>query len=289
MLQNQPTNGFMTSNLTFPTVLSIAGSDCSGGAGIQADTKTISALGAYAATAITAITIQDTLGVKEIHPVPADVVAGQIEAVMNDLDPMAVKIGMVGNGEVARAIAGTIGRWRNEGRAVVYDPVMASTYGERLMDGGALEVIKKELMGMCTLITPNLREAEVLTGRPFGTLEEMERNIACLRQWGEYAVLLKGGHLEGKEMTDLLLMPGEERPRAYRAYQIVSRNTHGTGCTLSSAIATYCALGHELPEAVGLAKVYVTEAIDQGRDIYIGKGNGPLNHFWRRRKGVPEG
>lgn len=279
MPHNQPTRESMTPKFTYTKVLSIAGSDCSGGAGIQADIKTISALGAYAATAITAITVQDTLGVKRIHPIPADIVGQQIEATLNDTGTDAIKIGMIGQGETAQAIANALGKLPRE-KTIVYDPVMASTYGQRLMDDHALEIIKKGLLKRCSLITPNLHEAEVLTGKPFGTIEEMRKNIGDLRQWGDYAVLLKGGHLEGEEMTDLLLMPGEEEPRVYRADKVDSDNTHGTGCTLSAAIATYCALGHEMPEAVRYAKEYVTKAIAEGAPIYIGKGTGPMNHFF---------
>ena len=268
----------MTELFHYPVVLSIAGSDSCGGAGIQADVKTISALGAYAATAITAITVQDTRGVKSIHPVPADVVASQVRAVMDDLHPDAVKIGMLGNASIVRAIAGEL-RHRQI-TTVICDPVMASSAGEAMMDEEALEAMKHELFPLCTLITPNLREAEVLAGRTFTNVEEMKNGIRHLCQWGNHGVLLKGGHLEGDDMVDMLLVPPASDPLMFTSTRIQSRNTHGTGCTLSSAIAALCAEGVELPDAVRQAKEYVRQAICQGSDIYIGKGTGALNHFF---------
>lgn len=263
---------------TYPVVLSIAASDSCGGAGIQADVKTISALGAYAATAVTAITVQDTMGVKAVCPVSADTVGAQIRAVMDDLHPRAVKIGMAGNAPAIRAIAAELRR--GEVKTVVCDPVMASSAGQSLMDTDALEAMKRELFPLCTLITPNLREAEVLTGKTFTTTAEMEDGIRHLCQWGDYAVLLKGGHLEGDAMVDMLLMPHSSHPLKFASPRISSRNTHGTGCTLSSAVAALCAQGMELAHAVRQAKEYVAHAIRQGSNIYIGKGAGALNHFF---------
>lgn len=268
----------MEETLRYPVVLSIAGSDSSGGAGIQADLKAISALGAYAATAITAITVQNTLGVTAIHPVPEEIVRGQIRAVADDLRPDAVKIGMVNDVRIIRAIAAEL----RQGVApvVVYDPVMVSTSGSRLIEETAIEVIKEELFPLCSLITPNLHEAEVLTGSPVRTMAEMEACVHQLTQWGDYAVLLKGGHLEGKEMKDLLLLPGETTPLAYSAPRVETKNTHGTGCSLSSAIAALLARRFSLPEAVEQAKRYVNEAIRQGAEVSIGHGHGPMNHFF---------
>ena len=184
----------------YPCILSIAGSDCSGGAGIQADLKTISALGAYAATAITAVTVQNTCGVTNVHPIPPMVVEGQIEAVMTDLSPHAVKIGMVTDSQTVRAIVRCL--LRHQPPFVIFDPVMVSTSGRQLMDTEALEAVTNELMPHCTLITPNLPEAELLLEQPIATTEEMCGAARKLLRYGCQAVLLKGGHLEGTLMTD---------------------------------------------------------------------------------------
>ena len=258
-------------------VLSIAGSDCSGGAGIQADMKTISALGGYAATAITAVTVQNTCGVRAIHPVPADIVSGQIAAVMEDIRPQAVKIGMVNDVAVIRAIVQALRACRPP---VVFDPVMVSTSGHRLIEDEAISLITAELMPLADLITPNLKEAEVLCGMPVRTVADMQEAAARLLRYGCRAVLLKGGHLEGGDMTDLLLMADEPSPRLYTSPRVESRNTHGTGCTLSSAIATLLAQGEPLPEAVEKAKEYVWQGILHGKEVEIGAGHGPLNHFF---------
>lgn len=268
----------MNDVFSYQTVLSVAGSDSSGGAGVQADVKTISALGTYAATAITAITVQNTLGVQAVHPVPANVVAGQIKAVMDDLCPQVVKIGMVNDADTVCAIASVLKLYPQV--TIIYDPVMVSTSGHRLIAEEAVEVVKAELFPLCSLITPNLREAEALVEKPFDTPDDMKTQISLLRQWGNYAVLLKGGHLKGGEMTDLLLMPDADEPLAFQSPKVDTPNTHGTGCTLSSAIASLVAQGHSLPEAIRQAKHYVTEAIRQGANVRVGYGHGPLNHFF---------
>lgn len=262
---------------TYPCILSIAGSDSSGGAGIQADLKTISALGGYAATAITAVTAQNTTGVRAIHTVPPEIVRQQIEAVMEDIRPDAVKIGMINDAETAEVIAGCLQRYRP--RFVVFDPVMVSTSGHRLIKEEAIHTLVSRLMPLATLITPNLGEAEILTGRRVARIDEMEAAAAHLLTLGCKAVLLKGGHLEGGEMCDVLRTAGDPHPRLFTARKIESPNTHGTGCTLSSAIATLLALGTNLPRAIGQAKAYVTAGIDAGKDVHIGQGHGPLNHF----------
>ena len=245
---------------TYPVVLSIAGSDCSGGAGIQADIKTISALGAYAASVITAVTVQNTRGVKAVHIVPAEIVQGQIEAVMEDLCPDAL----------------------NPHCPIVYDPVMVSTSGRKLMAKDAIQLIKEELFPLTSLITPNLDETEVLTGKKITTAEEMKEAARQLSEEYHTAVLVKGGHLEGNEMQDVLFTDGNAY--IYKEKKIESRNLHGTGCTLSSSIATYLALGLPMDQAVGKAKSYVSKAIDVGKEIIIGHGNGPLCHFWGPEK-----
>lgn len=263
---------------TYPCILTIAGSDCSGGAGIQADIKTISALGAYAASAITAVTAQNTCGVNGVFPVPAPIVQSQIEAVMTDIRPDAIKIGMVSDPGTVRTIARSLRKFHP--RHVIFDPVMVSTSGCKLMDDEAISVIVKELMPLSSLITPNLSEARVLTGKDISTVDAMEAVAGELLQWGSGGVLIKGGHLEGNQMCDVMKLRDNAQVYRFDAPKIKSKNTHGTGCTLSSAIATFCALGLPLAEAVGKAKEYVYKGIEAGKDIHIGEGHGPLNHFY---------
>lgn len=263
---------------TYPCVLTIAGSDCSGGAGIQADIKTISALGAYAASAITAITVQNTCGVTGIHPVPPSYVKGQIEAVMDDICPQALKIGMINDTKIVEVIAETLQKYQPQ--FVVFDPVMVSTSGCKLMEDEAIEAITTRLIPLATLITPNLSEAEILAGQKIRTVEEMQRQAKEMLKLGCRGVLIKGGHLEGGRMCDVLQTVGEEAPHLFAAPKVDSRNTHGTGCTLSSAIATYLALGETITDAVEKAKQYVYKGIEAGKDVCIGHGHGPLNHFY---------
>lgn len=263
---------------TYPFVLTIAGSDCSGGAGIQADIKTISALGAYAASAITAITVQNTCGVTGIHPVPPSYVKGQIEAVMDDICPQAIKIGMINDTKIVEVIAEMLQKYQPQ--FVVFDPVMVSTSGCKLMEDEAIEAITTRLIPLATLITPNLSEAEILAGQKIRTVEEMQRQAKEMLKLGCRGVLIKGGHLEGGRMCDVLQTVGEEAPHLFAAPKVDSRNTHGTGCTLSSAIATYLALGETVTDAVEKAKQYVYKGIEAGKDVCIGHGHGPLNHFY---------
>ncbi|MCF2550830.1 bifunctional hydroxymethylpyrimidine kinase/phosphomethylpyrimidine kinase [Bacteroides caecigallinarum] len=261
----------------YHTVLTIAGSDCSGGAGIQADIKTISALGCYAASAITAVTVQNTCGVSAIHPIPAEYVKSQIEAVMTDIKPEAVKIGMINDVEIVRAIASSIKTYRP--KFVVFDPVMVSTSGCKLIEDKAIEAIKNELIPLSTIITPNLKEAIVLTGDNISHADSMIEAGRKILNYGCHSVLVKGGHLDGDDMCDVLCINGDSNPYTFTARKIDSHNTHGTGCTLSSAIATNLALGYTLQEAVNRAKEYVYKGILTGKDIHIGNGHGPLNHF----------
>lgn len=262
----------------YHSVLTIAGSDCSGGAGIQADIKAISALGGYAASAITAITVQNTCGVTGIHPVPASYVKAQIEAVMTDIKPSAIKIGMINDVEIVKAIAESIKEYKP--KFVVFDPVMVSTSGCKLIEDKAIEAIKEELIPLSTIITPNLSEAMVLTGDNISDAASMTAAGNKILESGCGAVLIKGGHLEGNDMCDVLCIKGENTPYIYTASKISSKNTHGTGCTLSSSIATYLALGETLREAVRKAKDYVHKGILNGKDVCIGSGHGPLNHFY---------
>ncbi len=261
----------------YTTVLTIAGSDPSGGAGIQADLKTISALGSYGASAITAITVQNTRGVTGIHAVPPAYVRGQIDAVMNDICPDAIKIGMIDNSEIAEAIADAVCHYRP--RHVVFDPVMVSTSGQKLINDDTIAMLRTRLFPLATLITPNLQEAETLLGRTIGTTAEMERAAADLLAFGSGAVLIKGGHLTGETVADVLHTAGG-CPIIYNGSRVESKNTHGTGCTLSSAIATLLAQGLTLEGAVAGAKDYVAQAIASGAEVAIGGGHGPVNHLF---------
>lgn len=258
-------------------VLTIAGSDSSGGAGIQADIKAISALGSYAASVITSVTAQNTLGVQGIHPIPTDMVRQQIECVMDDLHPEAIKIGMVCDKDIARTIAECIRRYRP--RWVVYDPVMISTSGHKLMTDDTIETICRELIPLTTLITPNLHEARILLGEKIECLHDMEKGAEVLGKTYGCSVLIKGGHLEGGEMCDVLYDAHEQRYFHFQAPKIESHNLHGTGCTLSSAIATRLSQGFSLNEAIASAKGYVTKAIEAAKDMQTGHGHGPLWYF----------
>ena len=248
-------------------VLTIAGSDPSGGAGIQQDLRTIESLGCYGASVITALTTQNTLGVQSVMPVPADVVKSQLEAVLSDLDVKAIKIGQIPSAEVAHVIAETLRQKFSIinfqfSIDIVLDPVMISTSGRRLMSEDAIDVVVSELFPLCTLITPNIPEMETLSA-----LSGFDAH--------SYNLLIKGGHAEGSEMADrLCLANGTER--VYVTEKIESSNLHGTGCALSSAIAASLALGYSLEDAVARGKDYVTEAIRGGRNLGVGHGNGPV-------------
>ena len=258
-------------------VLTIAGSDSSGGAGIQADIKTISAMGSYAASVITSVTAQNTLGVQAIHPIPSDMVRQQIESVMDDLHPKAIKIGMVCDKDIALTIAESLCKYQP--RWVVYDPVMVSTSGHKLMTDDTIDIIRQKLIPQATLITPNLHEAKILLGNSLKDEDEMKKGAELLGKTYRCSVLIKGGHLGSDEMCDILYDTTEKQCFCYHAPKIESRNLHGTGCTLSSAIATKLSQGHPLKEAIALAKDYVTKAIDSSKNMHIGNGHGPLWHF----------
>ena len=261
--------------MTPPVILSIAGSDPSGGAGIQADIKTISALHGYAAAVITAITVQNTQEVKTVDFLSADLVASQIEVVMEDLCPAALKIGMTGRADIVKAIAGVIANYPET--PVVLDPVMLSTSGHPLTEPEAVNALCTELFPLCRLVTPNLNEAARLLQRPLHTPKEMEEAAAELSARYGCAFLLKGGHLEGGAMTDILYFRQVYR---FTSPRIDTHNLHGTGCTLSSAIATLLGNGFTLPEAVGQAKLYMDKAIKAASGWHIGGGQGPLCHFF---------
>ncbi len=264
-----------------PTILTIAGSDCSGGAGIQADIKTISALGGYAASVVTAVTAQNTRGVQGVYPMTAQAVEQQIVSIADDLDVQAIKVGMACDADIAHAIARGLEGWR--GRPAVCDPVMLSTSGRRLLSPQAVGVLEAEVFPHCALITPNLPETSCLLGRPVASVDEMDEAARLLARRYGTAVLVKGGHLDGDETCDVLCHSGD-RLIHYPAPRLQSPNTHGTGCTLSSAIATLLGRGQELPQAVGEAKLYLSAAIAESAQWRIGDGNGPLSHFNHSRE-----
>ncbi|NOH78183.1 bifunctional hydroxymethylpyrimidine kinase/phosphomethylpyrimidine kinase [Vibrio sp. RE86] len=261
-----------------PIVLTIAGSDSGGGAGIQADIKAMSATGSYACSVITAITSQNTLGVSAIHPIPLEHISSQLDAVFTDLNVVAVKVGMLADSQIIKVVADKIRQYQP--KHLVVDPVMVATSGDLLLEQNAISTLKQELLPLADLITPNLPEGAALIGGDIPQDEEqMGVMIESLRALGAKAVLLKGGHLESDENSnDLLIMPdGSELLRTKR---VATKNTHGTGCTLSSAIASYLAQGHRLHKAVYLGKQYISQAIAHADLLQVGQGHGPVHHFF---------
>ncbi|GAB3358340.1 MULTISPECIES: bifunctional hydroxymethylpyrimidine kinase/phosphomethylpyrimidine kinase [Giesbergeria] len=258
-------------------VLSIAGSDSGGGAGIQADLKTFSALGCYGMTAITAITAQNTQGVRAIHGVPPEILQAQIAAVVEDIGVDAVKIGMLHSPEVVRVVAEAIRSYQLP--HVVLDPVMVASSGDRLMAGETVQVLVEELFPLAQVVTPNLDEASLLLGYAIEGVHTLDMAASSLLSLGASAVLLKGGHLVGDTVVDLLAQTDGPVLR-WQSPRIATGNSHGTGCTLSSALAAYLALGHPLPEAVGQARRYILGAIAAGAQVCTGQGHGPLNHAY---------
>ena len=267
----------------YARVLSIAGSDSGGGAGIQADLKTCAALGCYGMTAITAITVQNTLGVTGIHGIPLDTVRGQIDAVVQDIGVDAVKIGMLATPDVVSVVADAIRRHRI--RNVVLDPVMVATSGDRLIVPETAQALVQELFPLATVITPNLDEAALLLGRSIDGIAALDAAVADLLAMGAPAVLLKGGHLSGDLVMDVLGRQGRQAGDYLRlqSQRIVTHNGHGTGCTLSSAIASFLAQGLALEAAVTEARSYILGAIEAGAEVYTGQGHGPLNHGYAPR------
>jgi hydroxymethylpyrimidine/phosphomethylpyrimidine kinase len=262
--------------MTTPIALTIAGSDSSGGAGIQADLKTFAAFGVYGASVITALTAQNTTGVSGIHQVPAEFVTAQIDAVFSDLAVGAVKIGMVAHPPVIDAIVAGLKRWSP--KHVVLDPVMVATSGDRLLAAEAVEALRKRLIPLATIITPNLPEAAALLDEPVATSEAgIESQGKKLLALGCPAVLIKGGHGEGSESIDYLIRAGGSV--ALSAPRVATQNTHGTGCSLSSAIAAELAKGADLETAVRNAKSFVSAAIAAADRFTVGHGHGPIHHF----------
>jgi len=264
---------------TYRRVLTIAGSDSGGGAGIQADLKTIAANGCYGMSVITALTAQNTLGVTGIHAVPVAFVAAQIEAVLADIGADAIKIGMLFSPELIRTVADSLRKF--EVHAVVLDPVMVAQSGDKLLQDEAIEALKQHLIPLAHLITPNLPEASVLLGREIASAATIKQAAVDLAALGCANVLIKGGHLETGDSDDCLYLGAEQRMVTLPGERIATRNNHGTGCTLSSAIASFIARGETTENAVRLAKDYITGAIRAGAGYSIGHGHGPVHHFFR--------
>lgn len=258
-------------------VLSIAGSDPSGGAGIQADLKTFAANGVYGMAAITALTVQNTVGVEGIHLVPANFVSSQIEAIFSDIAVSSVKVGMVANAEIAKEVGTTLAKYRN--LILVVDPVMVAKGGSPLLDKRAIQAVKDNLLPLATIVTPNLPEAAILLGSSIAKSEEdMIYQGKALLNLGSKSILMKGGHSEGITSNDLLVT--ENNYVWFNERRINTKNTHGTGCTLSSSIASFLAKDYSVEEAVSKAKKFVTNAIRNSKNLSVGKGHGPTNHFY---------
>jgi hydroxymethylpyrimidine/phosphomethylpyrimidine kinase len=257
-------------------VLIIAGSDSGGGAGVQGDIKTVTALGGYAATAITAITVQNTLGVSAVHPIPVELVVAQARAVLDDIGADAIKTGMLGARAVVEAVADLLDAYPI---AAVIDPVMVAKGGAALLEADAVEAVRRLLIPRAALLTPNAPEAEALTGLACVTTDDLRRCGEALLALGARAVLMKGGHVPGETVTDLLMTPAGEA--SFSGPRIAGRHTHGTGCALASACATGLAQGLDLEAAVARAWGYVAEAIRLAPGL--GAGNGPLDHGWPLR------
>ncbi|HKO69454.1 MAG TPA: bifunctional hydroxymethylpyrimidine kinase/phosphomethylpyrimidine kinase [Bradyrhizobium sp.] len=264
--------------MTIPIALTIAGSDSSGGAGIQADLKTFAALGVYGASVITALTAQNTAAVSAIHDVPAEFVSAQIDSVFSDLDVDAVKIGMVAHAATIDAIAAGLARWSP--KYVVLDPVMVATSGDRLLPEEAVAALRTKLIPRASLITPNLPEVAALLDEPIAESEaEIKRQGRRLLQLRCPAVVIKGGHGKGAESIDYLITGSGTL--ALAAPRVATRNTHGTGCSLSSAIAAGLAKGEEMETALRNAKGWVSAAIAAADRLGVGRGHGPIHHFHR--------
>lgn len=264
--------------MQYKKVLIIAGSDSGGGAGIQADIKAASACGCYTTTAITAITVQNTMGVSDIHPVPVSIIEGQIKAVLDDINTDAIKIGMLHSSEVIRAVAHCLEPYSISN--IVLDPVMVSTSGHKLLQDDAIDTLKKELLYKARVITPNIPEAEILLNHKIEHQDELPL-FAKELSLNRTSVLLKAGHLSDKELTDVFYNAETGETLLMKSERIETCNTHGTGCTLSSAIAANLAQGLSLNESVRQATEYIHEAIAQGANYKIGEGNGPVFHFYK--------
>ncbi|KTC64718.1 bifunctional hydroxy-methylpyrimidine kinase and hydroxy-phosphomethylpyrimidine kinase (plasmid) [Legionella adelaidensis] len=265
-----------------PCVVTIAGTDPSGGAGIQADIKSISATGSYAASVITALVAQNTQGVQAIQAVPDSFVAQQIQSVFSDLNIKAVKIGMLHDARIINVVASALKKLSPPN--VVIDPVMFAKDGSALLDLKTIALLKKELFTLGDLLTPNLPEAGYLLGSPLSTLTDMEQGAISLGKELNMNVLIKGGHLQSKSAVDVVYIRDSNKCEWFQTERYNTQHTHGTGCSLSSAIASFLAQGVSITEAIGFAKRYLTKAIRSGARYQIGKGKGPVDHFYFLRE-----
>jgi len=264
---------------TYHKVLTIAGSDSGGGAGIQADLKTISAMGCFGMSVITALTAQNTQGVTGIHAVPPAFAEKQMEAVFSDIGVDAVKIGMLYSAELIQTVAKVLKRYKID--KIVLDPVMVAQSGDKLLEDDAIEAIKIHLMPLSSIVTPNLPEASVLLDCKLHGVEDIKKGAKNLSTYGTRSVLIKGGHLNDNDSTDFLYLAPEDSFIEVKGKRIKTQNNHGTGCTLSSAIASCMAKGCEIEEAVQKAKTFINEAIRAGSKYKIGHGHGPVHHFFK--------
>jgi hydroxymethylpyrimidine/phosphomethylpyrimidine kinase len=264
----------------YSTVLTIAGSDCSAGAGIQADLKTLAALGCYGLSVITALTAQNTQGVQGVHEVPSHFVEQQLSSIFNDIEVNAIKLGMLFSAKNIALIAKCLERYANH-TPIVLDPVMVSQSGAPLLQADAIHALRQYLIPSATLLTPNLPEAEVLLDEAIPDRNAMQEAARKLSTLGVNAVLIKGGHLSGTESEDCLYLHQTQKFHWFSSPRVATINTHGTGCTLSTAITAFLAKGYALPEAVENAKQYITAAIQAGSTYALGQGNGPVHHFYQ--------
>ena len=262
----------------YKKALTIAGSDSGGGAGIQADIKTFSANGTYGMSAITAITAQNTKGVMDIHPIPEPMIEKQITAVLDDIGTDAIKIGMLHSSTVIKTVVNTLKNYNQDN--IVIDPVMVATSGDKLLQDEAIETLIHKLLPIATVITPNLPEAEIILGHPIKTKTAFLEAAKELAQTKAKAILLKAGHFEGEELTDILYIPGIDETIEIPSKRINTSNTHGTGCTLSSAIAAQLAHGFDLQTAIKRGLDYIHQSIHEGADYKLGHGHGPVHHFY---------
>jgi hydroxymethylpyrimidine/phosphomethylpyrimidine kinase len=264
--------------MQYKRVLTIAGSDPGGGAGIQADLKTMSACGCFGMSAITAVVDENTVGVYGVHPIPVSFVQGQIRSVLDDIGADAIKIGMLHSSELICAVKETLSGYNI--RNVVLDPVMVATSGDKLLQDEAISTLKNELIPLARVVTPNIPEAEILLGEKIERQDDLKRVVKQLSCGGQVSVLLKAGHLTEQVLTDVFYNAETDEIVELTSQRVSTRNTHGTGCTFSSAVASFLAHGLLLNDAVRRAKSYINQAIVCGKDYEIGKGHGPVHHFY---------
>ncbi len=263
----------------YKRALTIAGSDPSGGAGIQADLKTFSACGCFGTTAIVAVVDENTIGVTGVHPIPVNFVAGQIKSVLDDIGTDAIKIGMLHSSELILTVKDTLLKYNIKN--IVLDPVMVATSGDKLLQDEAIDTLKNELIPFARVITPNIPEAEILLGKKIDSQDDLPKVIKELSVNRSVSVLLKAGHLNDEKLTDVFYNAETDEIIELTSQRVYTKNTHGTGCTFSSAIAAYLAHGLSLNDALRRAKEYMENAILAGAEYEIGKGNGPIHHFFK--------